>query len=39
MRRKLIAGNWKMYKTVPEAVALVRRMASRQMRRWPAADD
>jgi triosephosphate isomerase len=23
MRRKLIAGNWKMYKTVPEAVALV----------------
>lgn len=23
----------------PEAVALVRRMASRQMRRWPAADD
>ena len=23
MRRKLIAGNWKMYKTVAEAVALV----------------
>src|SRR5512137_1189857 len=23
MRRKLIAGNWKMYKTSPEAVALV----------------
>ena len=23
MRRKLIAGNWKMYKTAPEAVALV----------------
>src|SRR4030042_1761808 len=22
MRRKLIAGNWKMYKTAPEAVAL-----------------
>lgn len=29
MRRKLIAGNWKMYKTVPEALALVRDLKAR----------
>jgi triosephosphate isomerase len=28
MRRPLIAGNWKMYKTIPEAVALAREVAA-----------
>ncbi|HKC10900.1 MAG TPA: triose-phosphate isomerase [Vicinamibacteria bacterium] len=28
MRRPLIAGNWKMYKTVPEAVSLAREVAA-----------
>ena len=28
MRRPLIAGNWKMYKTVPQAVALVEAILS-----------
>lgn len=28
-RRQIIAGNWKMYKTIPEAVAFVERLAPR----------
>lgn len=33
MRKKIIAGNWKMYKTVPESIRLVRQLKTRLTKR------
>ena len=39
MRKKMIAGNWKMYKTNPEAIRLVKQLDSRLKKTPPKKSD